>query len=69
MMLGQFWLSMRTSFVAVTKPLRHIRWVNRVLLGTGSPLAIDHPGRRGRVHNRSGTLRVLRQIPSRHSNQ
>jgi hypothetical protein len=23
MMLGQFWLSMRTSFVAVTKPRRH----------------------------------------------
>ena len=25
MMLGQFWLSMRTSFVAVTKPDRQLR--------------------------------------------
>jgi hypothetical protein len=43
--------------------------VNRVLLGTGSPLAIDDPGRRGRVLNRSGTVCVLRQVPSGHSNQ
>jgi hypothetical protein len=37
--------------------------VNRVLLGTGSRLAIDHPGRRGGVLNRSGTVRVFRQVP------
>jgi hypothetical protein len=39
------------------------------LLGTGSPLAIDHPGRRGRVLNRSGTVCVPRQVRSGHSNQ
>jgi hypothetical protein len=33
------------------------------LLGTGSRLAIDHPGRRGGVLNRSGTVRVFRQVP------
>jgi hypothetical protein len=29
MMLGQFWLSMRTSFVAVTKPAGHFTAENR----------------------------------------
>jgi hypothetical protein len=31
--------------------------------GAGSRLAIDHPGRRGGVLNRSGTVRVFRQVP------
>jgi hypothetical protein len=37
--------------------------VNRVLLGAGSRLAIDVRAVAGALLNRSGTVRVFRQVP------
>ena len=45
MMLGQFWLSMRTSFVAVTKPARRVARLLQLFDRVFDGLAADQQGR------------------------